>query len=155
MSDFPSVLKARIDEKGLSAADAATTIGVSAPSLRGALAGQSFPNARSLNKYAEFLGKSAEETKALIASAKPAPGSKPRKGGKPGRKPGRKPGSGKAEKPAGKPGRKSGSASAALATIAAALKDAESLANDPLAVAVNKLGAGQRRLIEGILKSIG
>lgn len=161
MSDFPSALKSRIEEKGLSAADAAAAIGVSAPSLRGALAGKSFPNARSLAKYASFLGKSDEETKALIAAAKPAAGEKKPKAPKAKKgKPGRKAKGEKAPKAAkGKPGRKagkkSGSAGDALAAIAAALKAAESLASDPLAVAVNKLAAGPRKLIEGILKTIG
>ena len=76
MSDFPTALKSRIEEKGLSAADAATAIGVSAPSLRTALSGSSSPNARSLAKYASFLGRSEEETKALIAVTKPAAGEK-------------------------------------------------------------------------------
>lgn len=154
MSDFPTALKSRIEEKGLSAADAAAAIGVSAPSLRAALSGSSFPNARSLAKYASFLGRSEEETKALIAVAKPAPGDKkPKKAKAPKGKPGRKPGA-KATK--GKPGRKAGgSAFDALAAISAALKQAESLAGDALAVAVHNLGAGPRKLIEGILKTIG
>lgn len=158
MSDFPSALKSRIEEKGLSAADAAAAIGVSAPSLRGALAGKSFPNARSLAKYASFLGKSDEETKALIAAAKPAAGEKKPKApkGKPGRKAkGEKAPKAAKGKPGRKAGKKSGSAGDALAAIAAALKSAESLASDPLAVAVNKLAAGPRKLIEGILKTIG
>jgi transcriptional regulator with XRE-family HTH domain len=173
MSDFPAALKARIEEKGLSAADASAAIGVSAPSLRAALSGGSFPNARSLAKYASFLGRSEEETKALIAVSKPAPGEKKAKKekkekkekpakaakGKPGRKPGAK--AAKAAKaPKGKPGRKAGgkkggSASDALAAISAALKQAESLAGDSLAVAVHNLGAVPRKLIEGILKTIG
>jgi transcriptional regulator with XRE-family HTH domain len=147
MSDFPSALKAKIQEKGLNAADAAVAIGVSAPSLRTALAGKSFPNSRSLSKYAAFLEASAEDTKALIAASKPASGAKKAKGKK-----------AKGEKePKGKASRKAkgGSASAALEAIAAALKSAETLLNDPLAIAVSKLGAAQRRLIEGILKSIG
>jgi transcriptional regulator with XRE-family HTH domain len=167
MSDFPAALKARIEEKALSAADAATAIGVSAPSLRAALSGSSFPNARSLAKYASFLGRSEDETKALIAAAKPAPGEKkaksPKKpkgekaaGGKPGRKSGAKPAKAAKSKPGRKSGaKKAGSASEALASISAALKQAESLAADELAVAVHELGALHRKLIEGILKTIG
>jgi transcriptional regulator with XRE-family HTH domain len=159
MSDFPSSLKAKIQEKGLNAADAAAAIGVSAPSLRAALAGKSFPNARSLSKYAAFLDASAEDTKALIAASKPSAGGKKAKAPKePKAAKGKKAKAPKEPKAAkGKPGRKAkgGSASAALAEISAALKSAESLLSDPLAVAVNKLGAGPRRLIEGILKTIG
>ena len=161
MSDFPTALKSRIEEKGLSAADAAAAIGVSAPSLRAALSGSSFPNARSLAKYASFLGRSEEETKALIAVAKPAASEKkPKQAKKAKGKPGRKAGA-KADKTVkGKPGRKAGSkkggsASDALASISAALKQAESLAGDSLAVAVHNLAAGPRKLIEGILKTIG
>jgi len=164
MSDFPSVLKAKILEKGLNAADAAVAVGVSAPSLRNALTGKSFPNARSLGKYASFLGLSESDTKALIDAAKPAPGSKPKKEkkekkGKPGRKPGKKSAIAKAPKvaKAGKPGRKaksSSSAAAALDTVVAALKQADGLLGDSLAVAVHKLAAGPRKIIESIVKSL-
>ena len=115
MSDFPSVLKAKILEKGLNAADAAVAIGVTAPSLRSALTGKSFPNARSLGKYASFLGLSEGETKTLINASKPAPGSKPKKekkAGGPGRKPGKQ---AAAPAKAGKPGRKAKSTSSASA----------------------------------------
>lgn len=154
MSDFPSVLKAKIAEKGLNAADAAAAVGVSAPSLRGALSGKSFPNARSLAKYSSFLGLGEAETKALINASKPAAGSAPKTGKKPGRKPGKK---AAAPAKAGKPGRKaksSSSASAALDTVAAALKQADGLLGDSLAVAVHKLGAGPRKIIESIVKSL-
>lgn len=156
MSDFPSVLKAKILEKGLNAADAAVAIGISAPSLRTALTGKSFPNARSLGKYASFLGLSDSDAKALIDAAKPAPGSKSKTGKKPGRKPGKKDAAAKAPK-AGKPGRKpqlGGSATAAINTVVAALKQADSLLGDSLAVAVHKLGAGPRKIIESIVKSL-
>ena len=157
MSDFPTALKTRIEEKKLSAADAAAAIGVSAPSLRTALSGSSFPNARSLAKYASFLGLSDEETKALIAVAKPAAGEKKSKSakkakatkGKPGRKLVAKAASGKSVS------KKGGSASDALAWISAALKRAESLAGDELAMAVHNLGTAPRKLIHDIIKSIG
>ncbi len=165
MSDFPTTLKSKIDDKGLNATDAAAAIGVSLPSLRTALSGKSFPNARSLGKYAAFLGLGEAETKALIAASKPAPGTKkakmpkaPKASKGPKGKPGRKPGAAKAAKATGaKPGRKAGSTSAsvALATIAASLKQAESLAGDSLALAVHNLANGPRKIIESILKSIG
>lgn len=163
MTDFPSILKAKIAEKGLNAADAAAAIGVSAPSLRTALSGASFPNARSLSKYSSFLGLSDADTKALIDAAKPAAGSKA--GKKPGRKPGKAAGekgskavkADKTVKVKGKAGRKakaSSSASSALEAISSALKQADSLMGDSLAVAVNKLGAGPRKIIEAIVKSL-
>ena len=171
MSDFPSTLKSKIDEKGLNATDAAAAIGVSLPSLRTALSGKSFPNARSLGKYASFLGLGEAETKALIAASKPAPGTKKAKEPKApkapkaakvkGAKRGRKPGVKNAVKTGAKPGRKAGStkgstgAAAALATIAASLKAAEGLAGDALALAVHKLGKTQRTIVESILKSLG
>ena len=104
MSDFPSILKAKISEKGLNAADAAAAIGISAPSLRTALSGKSFPNARSLNKYSSFLGLSDADTKALIDAAKPAAGSKAgKKAGKAAKSAGDKaPKAAKADKAKGK-----------------------------------------------------
>lgn len=160
MSDFPSILKAKISEKGLNAADAAAAIGISAPSLRTALSGKSFPNARSLNKYSSFLGLSDADTKALIDAAKPAAGSKAgKKAGKAAKSAGNKaPKAAKAEKTKGKGGRKakaSGSSSAALEAIASALKQADGLMGDSLAVAVHKLNAGPRKIIESIVKSLG
>ena len=160
MSDFPSILKAKISEKGLNAADAAAAIGISAPSLRTALSGKSFPNARSLNKYSSFLGLSDADTKALIDAAKPAAGSKAgKKAGKVAKSAGDKgPKAAKADKTKGKGGRKakvSGSSSAALEAIASALKQADGLMNDSLAVAVHKLNAGTRKIIESIVKSLG
>ncbi len=166
MSDFPTLLKDKISEKALNAADAAVAIGVSAPSLRTALSGKSFPNARSLNKYSSFLGLSDAETKALIDAAKPAPGSKT--GKKPGRKPGQKSASKKSPKAgngtkagkmakAGKPGRKpkaSSSTAAAIEAVVAALKQADGLMGDSLAVAVHRLNAGPRKIVEAIVKSL-
>ena len=159
MSDFPSILKAKISEKGLNAADAAAAIGISAPSLRTALSGKSFPNARSLNKYSSFLGLSDADTKALIDAAKPAAGSKAgKKAGKAAKSAGDKaPKAAKADKAKGEGGRKakvSGSTSSALEAITAALKQADGLMGDSLAVAVHKLNAGSRKIIESIVKSI-
>lgn len=156
MSDFPSILKAKISEKGLNAADAAAAIGVSAPSLRTALSGKSFPNARSLNKYSSFLGLSDADTKALIDAAKPAAGKKGKKAAKaPSEKTAK---AAKAGKIKGKTGRKpksSSSASSALDSIASALKQADGLMGDSLAVAVHKLSAGSRKIIESIVKTLG
>ena len=159
MTDFSSLLKAKIAEKNLNAADAAGAIGVSAPSLRTALSGSSFPNARSLSKYSAFLGLSEADTKALIDAAKPAPGTKAKK---PGRKPGKKSAAEKAPKAAkvakaGKPGRKpkaSSSTAAAIDAVVAALKQADGLMGDSLAVAVHKLSASSRKIVEAIVKSL-
>ncbi len=154
MSDFPSILKSKISEKGLNAADAATAIGVSAPSLRNSLSGTSFPNARSLSKYSSFLGLSDAETKALIDSSKT---SAPKASKKTAKKADKKVATGTST--GAKKGRKaksksSGSATAAIETVVAALKQADGLLGDSLAVAVHKLGAGPRKIIESIVKSL-
>lgn len=159
MSDFPSILKSKISEKGLNAADAAGAIGVSAPSLRTALSGKSFPNARSLSKYSSFLGLSDADTKALIDAAKPTAGARAKKkAGKAGKSAGEKTPksatSGQAKSKGGRKAKASSSASSALESIASALKQADGLMGDALAVAVHKLGAGPRKIIESIVKSL-
>ena len=175
------LLTQKIEADGLSLAQAAEKANVSLPSFRSVAAGKAVPNARSIDKYASFLGLSVEEVRATAGSrggaakgkgkakGKRGPGRPPGTGKKRGRPPGsgkrgpgRPPGPGKrgpgrppgtGKKRGRPPGRKaaSGGAGAALVAIGQALASAEGLMGDNLAVQVHNLGAKQRDLIQSIL----
>jgi len=166
------LLTQKIEADGLTLTAAAEKAGVSLPSFRSVAAGKAVPNARSIDKYANFLGISLEEAReaagnrAGAAKGKRGPGRPKGKRG-PGRPPGsgkrgpgRPPGSGKrgpgrppgSGKKRGRPaGGSAGGAGAALAAITEALASAEALMGDELAVQVHNLGAKQRDLIQSIL----
>ncbi len=174
------LLTQKIEADGLSLTQAAEKAGVSLPSFRSVAAGKAVPNARSIDKYASFLGVSVDEIRASAGSrggkgkakGKRGPGRPPGKakgkrgpGRPPGtgkRGPGRPPGPGKrgpgrppgtGKKRGRPPGRKAagGGAGAALVAIGQALASAEGLMGDNLAVQVHNLGAKQRDLIQSIL----
>ncbi len=89
MASLSTLLAAKIKSSNLNFTAAADALGISAPSLRSALAGRSVPNSRSIGKYAKFLGISEDQ---IVASA----------GTRGGKKAGKKAGK---DKPRGKPGR--------------------------------------------------
>lgn len=158
---FVQLLNDKLAASGKTLAEVAEMIQVSLPSLRGALAGKSMPNKRSLDKYAAFLGVAVEEAANLVKAAKADAPAKAKGGrkGKPGRKPGKAAG-----KPAGKPGRKPGKAkggktkggalSAALADIAEAINRAEAVLADPLVMKLYALDGAKRKAAEAILGSV-
>ena len=154
MSSIATLVANKIDESGQPLAAIAKQTGISLPSLRAVANGKSLPNARSLDKYAKFVGVSAEDLKAAVVATKEAGGPKKRKG-----KPGRKPGKVAKGKPGRKPGRKaaggSSNAGAALRTISDALGQAESLLGDDLAMAVNRASKGVRNTIAALLSALG
>jgi hypothetical protein len=136
MASLANQLAAKMKAAGLNLTKAAAATKVSLPSFRATLAGKSAPNARSVGKYAAFLGISPEAVmaaagrkvgKAKTAKGKPGrrgrpPGKKAKKG-KPGRR-GRPPG----KKAKGKPGRPkaTGPSKGAIRDLFAALKTAQS-----------------------------
>jgi transcriptional regulator with XRE-family HTH domain len=151
---FSQLLNDKLAASGKTLAEVAESIQVSLASLRGALAGSSVPNKRSLDKYAAFLGLTVDEAAALVKEAKaaaPAAGEKKPKGkgkakAKAGAKPGRKPGK------AGKA--KGGALSAALADIAEAINRAEAVLADPLVMKLYELQGAKRKAAEAILGSV-
>jgi hypothetical protein len=104
MASLGKLIDAKMKADGLNLTKAAKKAGVSLPSFRASLVGKSAPNARSIGKYASFLGISADAV--MAASGRSAEDAK----GKPGRKakgkPGRKAKVAKVKGPKGKPGRK-------------------------------------------------
>ena len=156
MSTFAELLKKKVGDTPLTTA--AADAGVSVPSLRCALKGKSVPNARSIPKFAAYIGMSATELTTQLAAtrggdapkAKGKPGPKPGRKGKPGPKPGPK------GKPGRKPGRKAGGdVGAAFSVVAEAIASAEALAADALAMRMHNLGKKQRDLISSLLSSFG
>src|SRR4051812_39414222 len=97
MPAISALLKKKIAAEGLSLAQAAKKIGISVPSVRAGVAGKSVPNARSIPKYASFLGLSLAEAQKLAGDRKGKGGRKAKaKAGRPGKaRRGRPPGSGK------------------------------------------------------------
>ncbi len=87
MPSLANLLAAKIKSAGLNVTGAAKKAGISFPSFHAALIGKSVPNARSVDKYASFLGITADQVMSS-AGKKPAAA----KGKKPGRR-GRPPGS--------------------------------------------------------------
>jgi transcriptional regulator with XRE-family HTH domain len=154
MPSFAELIKAKLAADGLSVNAAAAKVGLSAPGLRAAVKGKSIPNARSVGKYAELLGISVDEVKAMTAGGEGAEAKKGRRGRKPGRKAAAKPG----RKPGRKAGRKGGRKAAASGDAAGAIawiQAVEGLASDELAVAVHNLGKVQRSMIETIVANLG
>src|SRR3954470_21313555 len=113
-----ALLKKKIAAEGLSLAKAAKAIGISVPSVRSGVAGKGTPNARSIPKYAKFLGISLEQAQKLAGNRKGRGGRKAGKGkmkakstgkrrGRPpgtGKRRGRPPGSGKGKRRGRPPG---------------------------------------------------
>lgn len=165
---FSQQLTAKIGEASL--AEVATAMGVALPGLRKAISGKSLPNARSLGKYAAFLGISEDEAKALIASAKATSPVKarPAKGkGKTGRKAktaktdatdaaAPKVAKGKRGRKAGAKGKagKDSGLSSSLSLIAEAITKAEAILADPLVNQLYTLTGPKRKAAEAILASI-
>ena len=117
MASLANLLDAKMKAADLNFTKAAAAAKVSLPSFRATLAGKSAPNARSVGKYASFLGISAE---AVMAAA----GKKAKRGRPPGKAKGPK-----AKK--GKPGRPkaTGPSKGAIRDLFAALKTASSKFN--------------------------
>jgi hypothetical protein len=176
MSNLSKTVAAKLKAEGLNLTTAAEKIGVSQVSLRGVITGKSVPNARSLAKYAAFLGLTEEEVKAAGAGAgkkgKAAKAGAEKKAGKAAKKAakaGKKKGGRKAKaakaakaedapkaKRGGKPGRKArgagkGGASQALATIQETLANAEAVLSDPLIRQVVNATTGQRKALSFFL----
>jgi hypothetical protein len=125
MPSLAQLLKAKITKDGLAVTAAAKKAVISFPSFHAALHGKSVPNARSVNKYASFLGITAAEVQAASGkAAKPAKAAKgtkkkAKKAGRRGRPPGSKnKAAAKAAKAAAKANRK------ILAALSASLKKA-------------------------------
>jgi hypothetical protein len=159
---FSEMLKAKIGDLAL--ADVATTMGVALPGLRKAVAGKSVPNARSLDKYAAFLGISTDEAKALVLAAKASAPVKG-KGGRKAKaakapktetegkaKPGRKAKGGR--KAMAKAGKGSSDLAASLGLIAEAIAKAETILADPLVNRLYSLEGAKRKAAEAILGSV-
>jgi len=176
MSSIADLIQSKMDKEGLNLTAAADAVGVSQPSLRRVLKGASVPNARSVGRYAKFLGLSDAEIAELISAAKgkPAkgkakgkPGRPPgkkrgrppgkaagkKRGRPPGKKPGRPPGAAKRGRPAGrKAAAGGGDVGAALSTLASALAQAEVLLSDELVQKVLQADKKERELISTILR---
>jgi len=90
-------IAAKLKADGLTAAQAAKQAGITAITFKAVLAGKSVPNSRSVDKYAAFLGMSADEVLAIAGSRKGKGGRKAAKAKKPGKR-GRPPGKGKAKR---------------------------------------------------------
>ncbi len=137
MTSLAQLLNAKITKDGLAVTAAAKKAGISFPSFHAALHGKSVPNARSVNKYASFLGisiadvqaasgKPAKAAKGKAKKAKKAAKGKAKKAGRRGRPPGSKSNAAakaaaKAAKAAAKGNRK------AIAALSASLKKATAL----------------------------
>ncbi len=144
MSDVSKKLAAKLEADKLTPAQAAEKIGVSIVSLRGVLSGKSTPNARSIGKYAKYIGISTAEIRPEEKKAKTT-----------GKRRGRPPGSGTGKRRGRPPGSgRGGNAGAALASIGAALKSAEAILADGLAMRVHQLNKSQRSIIEALVKGI-
>lgn len=70
-------IAAEIKSRDLTITGAAAAIGVTFPSLRALLDGKSLPNARSIGKYASFLGVSTEALTAEVDKEKDRTGVRP------------------------------------------------------------------------------
>ncbi len=81
-----NMIAAKLKELDLSPTAGAEKAGLAYPAFATALAGESLPNARTVKKYARFLGVGTEVVAKLVETAK---GSKP-KGKRRGRPPGAK-----------------------------------------------------------------
>ncbi len=132
-----SALKSKQKEGKLSIAAMAKTIGANSQSVTTALKGKSVPNATTAPKYAKFLGISIEEFQALT---------------KPAAKGASKAKSAKKTKPAQKSEKTSVKAAAKTAKVkAVTLAEAVELAADPLAVAIHRATAAQRKIVLAVL----
>ena len=148
MSSLSSLLADKLAAEGLSIAQAAEKLDVAQPSFRKVVNGASVPNARSIGKYATFLGKSVEELKSLATASRDSAAKPKAKKAKGTRGPGKaKPGR-KARKSAG-----GGDVSAALDTIRAALEAAQNVLSDDLAMLVANADTSKRKAIGAIIKA--
>lgn len=94
-------IAAKLKADGLTAAQAAQQAGITAITFKAVLAGKSVPNSRSVDKYAKFLGMSAEEVLAIAGSRKGKGKGKAKAAKTPGKR-GRPPGKAKRGRPPGK-----------------------------------------------------
>ena len=150
MPSFAEAVAQKLATDNLPVADAANKIGVSLMGLRSVLRGKSFPNARSVGKYAEFLGMPGEALAALIKESKATAPVK----GKGGRKAKAKAEKSEAE-PKEKPVRKAAKANTIdIDAITAALKAANAVLNDDLVLKLSALSGPKRKAAEAILASV-
>jgi transcriptional regulator with XRE-family HTH domain len=149
MSSLSDLLTEKLAAEGLSIGQAAEKLGVAQPSFRKVVNGASVPNARSIEKYATFLGKSVEELKSLATASRDSAG-KPKAA-----KAKRTRGSGKAKSGRGRKSRKSsgGDVAAALDTIRGALEAAQNVLSDDLAMLVANADPSKRKAIGAIIKA--
>jgi transcriptional regulator with XRE-family HTH domain len=153
--DLPKALKAKLKGAGLSKAAAAKRIGVTGLSLRHTLSGKSSPNARTIKRYAAFVGVPVKQlTGGKAAKPKARRGRPPGSGKKRGRPPGK--GKGRRGRP---PGRQKAITIKAgrfpkgqMTKIAKARKAVEEIINDKLAILVHNLSAGERAKLQKILR---
>jgi hypothetical protein len=117
MPSLAQLLATKIKESNLAVTVAAKKAGISFPSFYSALHGKSSPNARSVNKYAAFLGISAAEVQSASGkTAKAATGKKAAGKAKPAKATKAK--AGKKAKSRGRRGRPPGSKNKASAKAA-------------------------------------
>jgi ribosome-binding protein aMBF1 (putative translation factor) len=174
--DLPRALKAKIKAAGLSVSAAAKKMGVTDLSVRNTLSGKSSPNARTVKRYAAFVGVAVKQlvgekpTKPKARRGRP-PGSGKKRGRPPGKGKGRRgrpPGSGKKRgRPPGKgkgrrgrpPGRPKAITIKAgrfpkgeMTKIAKARKVVDEIITDRLAIRVHNMSAGERAKLEKMLR---
>ncbi|MBA3936887.1 MAG: helix-turn-helix transcriptional regulator [Planctomycetes bacterium] len=74
MPNLAKLVSQKLKAEGLTVTAAAKSAGISLPSFRGVVSGKSVPNARSVDKYASFLGISVDQL--VSAAGKATRGSK-------------------------------------------------------------------------------
>jgi hypothetical protein len=142
MASISDLLAAKLKSDDLSTAGAAKAAGVSLPSMRSALKGTSLPNARSVGKYASFLGLGEADLIEIIAASKGGKGGG-RKGAKAatrGRPPGKK--------------RGGGSHGDLLKALKAALDEADAVRTDPVAAKLAQLSKKQRSIVDNLINDL-
>ncbi len=153
MPSLAQLLSAKIAEDGLAVTVAAKKAEISFPSFHAALHGKSVPNARSVDKYAAFLGITTSDVQA--ASGKPAKKGKAAKGamkakkGKVKKAKAKKVKKAKKAKKGGRRGRPPGSKNKAVAKAAKAAKAASAInrkALSALSASLKKATALLRKL---------
>ena len=82
MPNLAKLVAQKLKAEGLTVTAAAKSAGISLPSFRGVVSGKSVPNARSADKYAAFLGLSADQLVSAAGKAKRGPKGKAKKAGK-------------------------------------------------------------------------
>jgi transcriptional regulator with XRE-family HTH domain len=83
---FKNDVAKAVKASGMTTTAAAAHIGVTYPSLKAVLDGKSLPNARSLGKYAKFLGVDENQLREQVEKEKDATGRRPGRPRKDGKK---------------------------------------------------------------------